>query len=1011
MQNLIALIFSRSRLTVGLSLILSFAGILTWFTMSRQEDPTMSPRFGLIIAPYPGGSPEQVERLIVKPIEDELAEISGIRMVAANIRTGIAIVNVELQKEITDTQSAWTDIEKALNEATKKLPDAAITPTLTTNLAETESVVIALTGTQNVLNLADRAEKLKSHLMSLRDVSRVEIAGYDKDQITISFEESVFKKLQLSPERIVQEIKANNISAPGGSIRIGTRQLSLQPSTEFRTIDEIKKMPIILGNGELVLLGDITEIRRMLHEPLNQGARMNGEVAVFVGIVPTEGTDALKFGKLMNKEIENFSKANSDINISILAFQPEQVAQRLKGLGKSLLLGILIVGFILLLTMGFRLGAVVASVVPLVTFATITIYGAIGGVFHQTAAAALVLALGMLVDNAIVMSELVQANLDEGRERRDAILGAVQELAIPLLSSTATTLAAFVPMLLAPGNTGEFTRSIPIVAMIALSVSYVFAMVVTPLFSGYILKPRIHNKESWTDKLATILAKNSVKRPVITILLALVVIGISGSFAPLVKKNFFPPSDKNQIVVTIETPPGTHIDATNIVTKKVERFLLERSKTKSVAAFVGRSAPHFYYNIPLKPSATHLAQIIVTVNDTDDVIPMIREIESYVSKNIYDANVIPRQFEQGPPVAAAVEVRIKGADLQTLYTTSERVRRIMREVKGTKRVRADHGPGNASIVYEVNDVIASRHGIKRGSLVSTMYGRTMGLNVGDYRAYDDITPIQIRGNKGYRASLADISAFEIPGRQGSIPIGKISQPKVIIGPSVIRHHQGLRTITALSDVEEGLTYASIVDELRPKLEAMDFPEGVEWELGGLLEASLKANESLGENAPLAIILLLAILLAQFNSFRRTFIVLITAPMAILGIWPGLFIGNLSFGFIALLGSIALIGIVVNAAIVLIDVIELERKKGALIADAIEAAVRKRTRPILLTTLTTVSGLAPLLFSKSTLWPPMAAAMVSGLTIATVLTLVAIPALYRLLFRKENDNKLVTMDTI
>ena len=1011
MNTLIETIFSRSRLSVGLALMLSIVGVATWLSMPRQEDPTMKARFGLVIAPYPGANPLDVERLVALPLEEELSELSDIERVQVTIRTGIAIVNIRFRSSVMDTQRAWEKVRRAIQAAHREMPKSAILPTINQKLNETEAVVVALRGPNDVLVLAEYADKLKSKMMAMNDVSRVEITGDAGEQISISIRESVATKLGLSHVEILQALTSRNLSSPGGIINIGERRIELKPNSEFRTLEEIRRTPIFLRSpgqpsGAMIPLEDIAEVRAMVAQPLTQRARLNGEVAVFVGVVPRRGLDAIRFGKSIQKEIDTFAADNPKIQVENLAFQPKQVEDRLQELGGSLLLGILIVGLLLIMTMGFRLGLVVSSVVPLVTFATIGIYGALDGVFHQIAAAALVLALGMLVDNAIVMAELVQSNLDAGLDRRDAMLGAVKELFIPLLSSTATTVAAFVPMLLAPGTTGEFTRSIPVVAIIALTVSYGFAVIVTPVFSGLVLRPNISQKDRPQTKGAKFtkkLARVSVQHPVWALLFVATVVLLSGSLAPKVKKDFFPQSDKKHLIVMMTLPEGTNLDTTNEKSKILERFLMEHELVESVAAFVGRSTPRFYYNLPLRPNASHMAQLVVKVSEASLLTPLISDLRVFSREKLVDALVLPKRLEQGPPVAAPVEIRLLGNDLQDLFAASEKVRKIVREIEGSIDIRADHGLGKFFVEYEIDDAAASRLGLARASVVRSMYGRTVGLPAGKFHKNRTRIPIQVRSFNAANSSLAQVDAFELSGPAGRVPLSRITQSKLKTSPAVIHRFNGVRRVSVLTDILPGRTYAEIISELLPQIENMTFPEGVKWEIGGASEASADANKEIGKNAPLAFILLLVILLAQFNSFRRTLIVLLTAPMAILGIWPGLYLGGLAFGFIALLGAIALIGIVVNGAIVLLDVIELERNAGAKIPDAIEAAIMRRTRPILLTTLTTIAGLMPLLFSKSTLWPPMASAMISGLTIATVLTLVAVPASYRLLFRSETNS--------
>jgi multidrug efflux pump subunit AcrB len=789
------------------------------------------------------------------------------------------------------------------------------------------------------------------------------------------------------------------VSLPGGDLHVGTRRVELRPEAELGSLEELRETPIVLPSGAAVPLRRIAEVRRTPEEPRRELARVDGEAAVVLGVVPRFRIEAVSFGREVRSLLDAFDAERDDVELTLIAFQPDKVEGRLGELGFSLLLGIGIVAGVLLLTMGPRLGLVVSSVVPLVTFASVAIYAVGGGVLHQMAVAALVISLGLLVDNAIVMAEAIQRRLDEGEPRGEAIGSTVRELAVPLASSTGTTLASFVPMLLAPGTTGDFTRAIPVVVMLTLCASLVYALVVTPVLSGLILRPSRGGSEGTVERLARTIGRFSVRRPLLTLLAVTLAVGASASFAPAVKKNFFPSSDREQLVVSVELPEGTHLDATDDVARRLEAALRARPEVRQLAAFVGRTTPSFYYNLPRQPQAPHLAQLVVTTGGAAEVGPVMDFVRAYAARTLPEAVVVANRLEQGPPIPAPVQVRLLGDDLSALHLASEEVRRALRAVEGTRDIRTDHGPGAPLLAYRIDDAAAARRGMARGQVALAMLGRTRGLPVGTYRAEDDPLPIRLRAPLADDQTPEGLEGAELVAEDGRrASVGALTTRSLRYAPAVIHHFDRARTVSVLSDVEEGETYQAIVAELTPMLDAIEWPDGVRWEFGGAIESSAEANANLGANGPLGALLLVSILLAQFNSLRRVGIVLFTAPLAVMGIWPGLLLFDLPFGFVALLGAIALIGIVVNGAIVLIDLADLQRAAGATVAEALEVAVTRRTRPILLTTITTIAGLMPLLFSASTLWPPLAAAMISGLSVATVLTLFAVPALYRLLFR-------------
>lgn len=993
---------ARARLTVGVAVLLSVAGVWAWFNMPREEDPRLAERVGLMVVPMPGADTEQVERLVVQPLEDELMEIDDVKQTEATVRSGVAILTIELRDSVTATDEVWNRVREAADRARHEMPNGVLPATLDHALMETESIVLAVTGFNDVIELADAAERLRRRLLTLPEVSRVKVSGDPGEQITVALDESASERLGLTPERLAGLLSSRNAVIPGGTIRAGDRRVELRPATEMGSLGEIASTPVVLPSGAAVPLDQLAEIRRMPLEPEGERARLNGKPAVMLGVIPRQGLDASDFGRAVRYEVEAFKTKEPAVSVAEVAFQPARVDARLSELGISLLIGVGIVAAVLLIAMGVRVGILVASVAPTVTFASLAIYAMGGGVLHQIAVAALVLALGLVVDNAIVMAEAIQRRLDEGQQRHDAVRGAVRELAVPLASATATTLAAFVPMLLAPGGSGDFTRAIPIVAMLTLTVSYLVAIGVTPALGGWILRPSTKRGTRRLESIARRIGTLSCSHPVWTLAGVVLVIGLSGAFAGRVKHNFFPASDRDQLVVSLSLPEGSHLDATDDAARSIERALLEHAGVLSVASFVGRGVPSFYYNLSRSPESPHVAEFLVTTRDTESVGSVQAFVRSFAQDNLPDATIVARRLEQGPPAAAPVEVRLLGDDLEALHAGAEMVQRWVREDPATLDVRSTMGPGSPLLDYRIDDAAAARRGLARVHVGYAMYGRTRGLEAGMLRTGSDPVPVRLRAPKAEEHSPADVDAIVLLAEDGSpVTVSGMTDRALGFSPAVIRHYRGVRTVSVLAEVAQDATHEQVISRLRPHLDALQLPDGVRWEIGGAAGSAAEANGALAGKAPFAALLLVGILLLQFNSLRRVFVVLLTAPMAMLGVWPGLWAGDLPFGFVALLGAIALIGIAVNAAIVLLDLADERRKAGDSVQQALIAAVEIRTRPILLTTVTTVAGLAPLLFSESTLWPPMAAAMISGLTVATLLTLFAVPALYRLLFRDSS----------
>lgn len=998
-MNLAALVVSRFRLTITAALMFALVGGASWLTMPRQEDPTMPYRAAMLVVPYAGADAETVERLVVEPLEERLAEVDELDIIRATARANVAVLVLQLREDVLEeVDRAWDDVERKIELARADFPEAAGEPQFDRDIFDTESIVIAVHGSADPLVLRDAVVELESRLLRLSTVSRVILSADPGEQIIIELDAAASRRLGLDPRTLAGLLQRRNAAIPGGTVEVGGRTLTVRPNAEFRSVEEIESTPIPLATGASVPLRDLATVRRAPMEPRESLMRFDSDRAVAVGVVPRKGINVLAFGQQVEEFVQEFEAEVAPLQLDYMAFQPARVEARLDSLGRSLLSGVAIVALIVILLMGPRLGLTVASVVPVVAMAAVAIYSIGGGVLHQMSIAAVVLALGLLVDNAIVVAENVQARIDAGTERWEAARRAVQELTVPLGAATGTTLASFVPMLLAEGATGDFTRALPIVIMITLSVSYVVAITVTPALSAITLRPRRRRSETGSRVLEA-LSSASVRHPWLVLAAVGVVLVVSVAQVTQVRLQFFPASDRNQLIVDVTMPEGTHVDVTGETADRIERALLERDDVESVASFVGRGVPHFYYNIVQKPSRPHLAQMIVTTRTTADVTPVLHGLREIAREVTPGVEVIGRRIEQGPPVTAPIELRVYGDDLEELRDASEQLLAIVREAPGAIDARHSLGLGAPALEFEVDDAAALRHGVARDDVAVALLGATRGIHAGQYRVGDDPAPIVVRGPDGEQTTVSELRDADIyPPGQPAVPVTQVASFDVRWRPASISRRNGERVAFVMAQLDEGATFSDVMGYVAPRAAELDLASSVRFEIGGDAEGSGDANAALLRTLPIGVLMLLLFLMGEFNSFRSVAIVMTTVPLAAVGIIPGLAISGQPFGFMSMLGVFALIGIVVNNAIVLLDVIDRQRAVGGTIADAIRSAVQQRTRPILLTTATTVAGLMPLALSPSTFWPPLAFSMVSGLLASTVLTLFAVPALYRLLFR-------------
>jgi multidrug efflux pump subunit AcrB/outer membrane protein TolC len=998
-------LIQQRRLMLTLAAITALTGAIMWLTMIRQEDPRMPDFWGQIVAPYPGADAETVERLVLDPIEDALTEVDQIAIIDAIAFAEMAVLTVELHGYTRDTDKAWDDVREALQKAQQDFPDTVPLPVLDEDQVDQDAIVLAVTGSSDPLKLLAAARRIKKQLLHIDQVSRIHFIAPPLEQVTIEMDDATAARLGITPIDLAARLNARNRILPGGSITLNGQTVRLRPLSEFSSVDEIAATPILLQNGSAIPLSEVAKVRLGPAEPVASRMRFNGEMSIGIAIIPRKAVNLVDFGNDVRAVLEGLRPALTPFNILEVTFQPKRTASRLAELNRSLLLGILIVAGVLVTFMGLRLGLMVAFIVPLVTMASVAVFALGGGVLHQISIAALVISLGMLVDNAIVIAENIQWRMDRGIPANRAGIEAVRELAGPLAGATATTLAAFVPMLISKGPTAEFTRSIPVVIMLTLTVSYLFAIFVTPNLAQLVLRPATDRRDNTIAKVGGAAARLSVRHPWWILSGAVLMVWGTFQMAGNVEQQFFPTSDRNQLLVDLKLTEGSHLDSTDAIAQSLESALLQRPHIRNVASFMGRGAPRFYYNVNRVPFSPHFAQLIVETHSNAHVDAELEWIRHFMDQQADGVELVARKLEQGPPVNAPVEIRLFSDDLDDLNQAAGIVLDLLQRIPGTRDVRHDLDPGAPALRFHVNDASAGRHGITRAHVAQALYGHTRGLPVGQLFQGEDPIDIVVRSAAGEHTAVSVLENIEVTNSSGSgVPLSQVARMETAWQPSVIKHRNASRVCTVSSQLAEGVTFTHILSQLQPLLDRTQLPASVRIGIGGDAEGSGEANQALLKSFPIGILLLFGVLLAEFNSFKRLGLILVTVPLAAVGVIPGLSIAHQPFGFMSMLGVIALVGIVVNNAIVLIELIDAQRHEGEPLDSAIEIGVRRRIRPIMLTSATTVAGLLPLAMSPSTLWPPLASAMISGLAASTVLTLVVVPALYRVLLAAPAQHK-------
>ncbi|MHA7853670.1 efflux RND transporter permease subunit [Marinobacter shengliensis] len=973
--------------------MLCLLGIAAYSTMPRQEDPSFPYRAGMITVSYPGASAEAVERLVLRPLTDELRQVEELDFSFGTARTGVALSRLKLRDHIYDTDPAWDRVRQAMERARQDFPDDVGQMTLDDRLIDIPAVVIAVGGSPSVTELSKVAERLKQNLSDIPGISRIELEGDADEQITLALDDAALFRLGISPKRVLDTLAQRNQTIPGGFVVVDGKRLSVLPNTEFADIDDIRATPIELPDGSQVPLAAAAEVWRGPAEPRQPETWFDGERVVLLSIIMEEGsTDAIRFGERIRERVEQVRGDFEPYEIREMFFQPDKVAERLVNLAWSLVLSVLIIVAVVFTGMGIRMGLLVASILPMVALISVGLYDLGGGVLHQIAVIGMVISLGILIDNAIVIVENIQGHLDEGMRRLDALKQAVGELAGPLGASTGTTLAAFAPLLMAKGGAADFTRGVPVMIMLTLSVSYLLAISAVPLLAARFLKPRRNVQGDRLIGLARFLGGLVFRYPGRLIILGAGLVTISLSMTPFMAQQFFPNADRPRVIVELYMPEGTDQARTAEIAERLERAIRTQPEALEVHRFVGFTGPAFYYNLQRSPQSPNRARLVIRTPTLADTTGLIHWVRDEAATTMPEVDISAGILGQGPPRTAPVEVRVYHADDATRTRATEQVFSVLRRIEGTVDVRNDLDIGVPSIAINVDDATAARYGLSRADVAQSLYGQSFGAVAERYRQEDDPIPMVLRSREGTSLSLSRLLSVNTYNDRGdAVPLSAVATVETTWEPAARYLRNGVRVNTVSANLEDGYSFSQALDGLNAALENQPLPAGTRLEMGGDAEGSNDANTALLKAAPIGMLLLLFFLLLQFNSFRRVGVILLTVPLATVGIFPGLVLSGSPFGFQSLLGVIALVGIVVNNAIVLLDVMDRELERGRAIRDAVRTAVERRTRPILLTTATTVAGLLPLAFSSSTLWPPMAWAIISGLLASTVLTLLVIPS--------------------
>ncbi len=1002
---------NNSMLVLMIVIIIVLAGPINFLSHPSREDPEITIRTALVTASFQGMSPQRMEDLVTRKLEEKIREMPEVKDIISTTRSGQSTLRVALYDRYYQLEPIWQSLRNKMSDVKSQLPDGTRGPFVNDTYGDVAMATIAVTAEGFTLaEMREKTRNIRDSLYTVAGVSKIALFGVEPERIYIEVNNIRLAQLGMSPRDLINSIGQTNIISSGGRIEAGSTSLVLEITGNFDSLEDIGQVTVQLPEkpGQVVYIRDIAKISRAYVDPPKSPAYFNGDPAIIVSVQMVDAYDSFKFADDLTAKITTLENALPiGYQLRLVTFQPNEIATAVNGVMNNLYQTIAIVLVIVMLFLGWRTGLIVGVMVPLTMLLSLLVMRYMGIELEKMSLATLIISLGLLVDNGIVIAEEIERRLSIGEERITAAVETGKSMTLPLLVSSLTTIFAFMPLMLADSVAGEYTRSISLVIAISLLGSWLLAMTATPLFCVWFIK----KKEPVDEAVAfdtrfyrtyrTILSGILRFRYVflVAIVSALLISGWALKFVP---KIFFPASDRTQIQVYLDLPVGSNTYGTIAAVKILTKWLGDKKLNPEITSFVSYVAnggPRFYLGLePIDPDPNR-AFMIVNVTEFANMAPVMQRIQAFANGNIAQARVQVKPMSQGGSEAGKVEYRIIGDNADILVDAARKLEARIRQIPGTINIKDDWENRLIKLIVKVDQARARRAGVTSQSIANALDSILSGSIVTDFREGETIIPIYLRAEGDVRTNIDRLRTLNIATVAGApVPLLQVADFDGVAEFSMIQRRNLERVVTI--SAKHSINSAAELDALiSPSLSKLDLPDGYNIEKGGEIEGSSDAQGSLFANMPLAFALIVLVLVGQFNSYRKPLIILAVIPLTLIGVSLGLLImPGAAFGFFAILGLLALAGIIINNAIVLIDRIDTEIELGLDTYDAILMASAKRLRPILMTTITTIFGLAPIILSRDVLFYDLAVVLSGGLLVGTILTLGVVPVLYSIFFR-------------
>jgi multidrug efflux pump subunit AcrB len=993
---------------IVLIILIFIIGLVTYFNLGRLEDPVFTIKEAYVYTPYPGATPSEVEEEVTDIIETEIQRMEQLKRVYSISEEDRSIIYAEMKDKYThhDLPKIWDELRRKVFDAQGKLPPGAGPSFINDDYGDVYGIFLAITGKgYTYKELKDIVDNLKKELLRVKDVSKIELVGIQPENVYVDFQPDKLARLGIPQKKIYQTIEDKNAVIAKGKVEVGDEYLRIEPTGAFNEIDNIGDT-VISGDkpDKLIYLRDIATIRRDYMDPPEFLLKFNGEKALGMGISTVEGGNVIKLGEAIKEKIKSLKGVVPvGIKISIISYESDTVNEAVGGFILNLIEALIVVIGVLLFFMGIATGLLIGVVLLITVLATFILMDIFGINIQSVSIGALIIVLGMLVDNAIVVAEGVQVKIKNGVNKVKAAIDTVAETNKSLFGATAIAILAFAAIGLSNNSTGEFCKSLFYVVGISLGLSYLFGITITPLLCVMFIKydsnaaDNLYSGGFFIRYKKILIKALKFRKSTIGLMIILLIIAL---FVFLnLDKSFFPASTRPQFLIDYWKPQGTHILETANDMSKIEKYILKQKGVQSVASFIGGGGLRFIINYIPEDRNNSYGQFVVSVYDYKDIKKVIPRIEKYIKNNFTESLICVKLFEKGVTSRAKIEARFRGANPVILRRLCEKAKNIMKNNPHATDIKDDWRQPVKIIRPVFSEAEARKTGISRPDMIRAIRQAFNGIDIGLYREDNNLLPIKSINCKNYRDSVDQLGNIQIwsPIYNKTVNLNQlVTDVRTDWEDSILRRRHRKLNITAQCNNTMDYETDTLLKELKPKIDAIDLPPGYYLVWGGEYENESDAEQGIWALLPIIFLITLMIVLFLFNAIKQTLIIIYCIPLSLIGVTAGLFFLNIPFSFMALLGILSLFGMLIKNEIVLIDQIDREIKKGGDKYTAVVNASINRLRPVLLTAVTTILGLFPLVFDV--LYKAMAVSIMFGLGFATILTLIVVPVFYIVMFR-------------